>query len=104
MIRVTRSEQPSRTILTVDGQLSGESVSIVETCCKQAESDGNPVEISLRDLTGVDEDGRVLLTKLAARGVRLTARGVYTSYLIETLACTSQERTETPGPHLRKSA
>lgn len=116
MIRVTRIEHRSRTILTVDGELSGESVAIVETCCKQAESDGKPVEIFLRDVDAVGEDGRLLLIQLASRGVRLTARGVYTSYLIEKLASTKKDRPpahnastvparmRASSRHLRKSA
>ena len=43
MIRVTKTEEPSKTVVTIDGQLSGESVGLVETCCKEAESDGKPV-------------------------------------------------------------
>lgn len=94
MIRVTKSEKRSRTIVTIDGQLSGDSISVVEICCDQANSSGKPVELFLRDVTTVDEDGRVLLSRLAGRGVRLVATGVYTSYLVQAL--TDAEKMRVP--------
>ncbi len=86
MFRITRAEEPSRTILTVDGQLSGESIAAVETCCNQAGANGLPVQLYLRDVTSVDQAGQNLLSRLAAKGVDLIASGVYTSYLVEALA------------------
>jgi hypothetical protein len=85
MIRVTKTEEQSRTIITIDGQLSGDSVAVVEGCCKQAKQNGRPVEIFLRDVTTVDQVGQILLSRLAAIGVRLVARGIYTSYLVQSL-------------------
>ena len=85
MIRVTKTEGPSHIIVTVDGQLVGESIRVVETCCNEAKSDGKPVELFLRDVMTVDQAGRMLLNRLARRGVRLAGSGVYTSYLIECL-------------------
>ena len=89
MIRVTRTEDQSRTLVTIDGELSGESVCVVETFCNQAQSDAKPVQVFLRDVTRVDQAGQTLVTRLAAQGVRVTARGVYTSYLVQTLTCIS---------------
>jgi hypothetical protein len=86
MIRVIRTDEPSRTAVTVDGELSIESVCVVETCCQQAEAAGKPVRVFLRDVTTVDQAGRALLGRLSARGVRLAATGLYTSYMLETLA------------------
>ena len=86
MIRVTKTEERSRTVVTIDGQLSGECVTVVETCCCQAESKQKPVYVFLRDVTTVDPAGTMLLRRLAAKGIRLLARGVYTSYLVQTLA------------------
>jgi hypothetical protein len=85
MFRVTKAEEQSRTIITVDGQLSGEYLGIVEACCCQADSNGKPVDLFLRDVSTVDEVGRILLRRLAAKGVRLLARGVYTSYIVQAL-------------------
>jgi hypothetical protein len=83
MIRVTKTEEPSKTVVTIDGQLSGESVGLVETCCKEAESDGKPVYLFLRDVTAIDDGGRLLLRHLALNGIHVSGKGVYTSYVVE---------------------
>ena len=83
MIRVTKTEEPSKTVVTIDGQLSGESIGLVETSCKEAESDGKPVYLFLRDVTAIDDAGGLLLRHLARNGVRVSGRGVYTSYVVE---------------------
>lgn len=83
MIRVTKTEEPSKTVVTIDGQLSGESVGLVETCCKEADPDGKPVYLFLRDVTAIDDDGRLLLRHLARNGVHVSGKGVYTSYVVE---------------------
>ncbi len=86
MFRITKAEERLRTILTVDGQLSGDSIAAVETCCNQAGANGLPVQLYLRDVTSVDQAGQNLLSRLAAKGVDLIASGVYTSYLVQALA------------------
>jgi hypothetical protein len=92
MIRVTKTEEPSRTVVTIDGQLSGESVGLVETCCKEAESDGKPVHLFLRDVTAIDDGGRLLLRHLAGNGVRVSGRGLYTAYMVEELTTTNSRQ------------
>lgn len=85
MVRITKTEDRSRTTVTVNGQLSGDSVVLVETCCKEAESGRKPVQLFLRDITAMDQAGQTLLSRLAAKGLRLVASGVYTSYLVQSL-------------------
>jgi hypothetical protein len=85
MFLVSKSEEPSLTIITVDGQLAGDSIAVVETCCDLAISAGKAVQLFLRDVPMVDQAGRALLCRLAARGVQMLASGVYTSYLVEAL-------------------
>ena len=87
MFRITKAEERTRTILTIDGQLSDESIAAVEACCNQAGSDGRDVQLYLRDVTSVDQAGQNLLSRLAAKGVHLAASGVYTSYLVQALTC-----------------
>jgi len=86
MIRVTKTEERSRIVVTIDGQLSGECVPVIETCCSQAEAKRKPIYVFLRDVTTVDQAGTMLLRRLAAKGIRLLARGMYTSYLVQTVA------------------
>lgn len=86
MIRITKTEESARTVVTIDGELSSASVAVVENLCKEAESKGKPVELFLRDVTTVDHSGKTLLRRLAVKGVCLMARGVYTSYLVQSLS------------------
>jgi hypothetical protein len=85
MFRVSQSEERSRSVVTIDGQLSGDYIEVVKTCCDQAMATGKPVDLILRDISTIDQAGRALLRHLAASGVRLLARGVYTSYIVEAL-------------------
>jgi hypothetical protein len=43
---------------------------------------GRPVHLFLRDVSHIDEHGRSLLSRLARKGVRLSASGVYSSYIV----------------------
>src|SRR5579883_1259326 len=92
MIRVTRADESSGTVVTIDGQLSSDTIAIVETCCNQAKSNGKPVQLFLRHVTIVDHAGRTLLSRLAAEGVRLIGTGVYTSYLVQSLTGPEMQR------------
>ena len=85
MLRVSKADEQSRTIITVDGQLTGDSIAVIEACCRQAMSTGKPVHVFLRDVSLVDGAGRALLRRLAADSVRLFANGVYNSYLVRVL-------------------
>ena len=96
MVRVTKTEKPSKTLVTIDGQLSGEAVGLVQACCKEAESDGKPVHLFLRDVTAIDDGGRLLLQRLAGSGVRVSGSGVYTSYLVEELTAAANGGRSSP--------
>ena len=83
MIRIMTADEPANTTITVDGKLSGDGVEPVETCCIQAISKGKPVRLYLRDVSTIDERGRVLLRQLAQKGVGLKACGIYSSYIVD---------------------
>ncbi|HEU0138106.1 MAG TPA: hypothetical protein VFQ79_00265 [Bryobacteraceae bacterium] len=85
MFHVGRTEEQSGTVITIDGKLSHDCIEFVETYCSQEISTGKPVALFLRDLTIIDEAGRALLRRLTAKGVRLLASGVYTSYIVQGL-------------------
>jgi hypothetical protein len=85
MFRASKAEEGSRTVITIDGQLSGDSIEVVGNCCDEAVSTGKRVQLFLRDVSAVDQAGRDLLCRLAAKGVRVIASGVYTSYLVRAL-------------------
>ena len=82
MIRIMTATEPKAIKITVDGQLAGESVEAVDTHVSQAIGDGRPILLFLRDVSSIDENGRGLLSRLAAQGVRLSAAGVYSSFVV----------------------
>jgi len=77
------ADEPASTTFTVDGTLSDGSVEPVQTCCIEALSKGKRVRLHLRDVAAIGERGRTMLRYLAAKGVDLTANGVYSSYIVD---------------------
>ena len=86
MIRILTAAEPSGITITVDGRLAGDYIDAVDTCVKQAIGQGKPVHLFLRDVSSIDESGRLLLGRLAARGVQLSATGVYSSYIVSEIS------------------
>ena len=89
MIRIQTADDPACTTITVDGMLSGQTVEPVQTSCTEALLKGKPVRLHLRDVSAIDEYGRVMLRHLAARGVSLTANGVYSAYVVDAIQSAS---------------
>jgi len=77
------ADEPGLTMITVEGQLAGDNIQVVETICDHARSNGKPIWLFLRDVTVIGEDGQALLRRLATKGVRLKASGIYTSYIVQ---------------------
>jgi hypothetical protein len=86
MIRILSATEPNGITITVDGRLAGEYIEAVESCVKHAIGQGKPVHLFLRDVSSIDDGGRVLLGRLAAEGVRLSATGVYSSYIVSEIS------------------
>lgn len=82
MIRIFTEQEPAGTAITVDGQLVDECVDAVEACATQALSQSRQLRLYLRDVSHIDARGRSLLAVLAAKGVNISATGVYSSYIV----------------------
>jgi hypothetical protein len=83
MIRILTADEAARTTIIVDGMLSDESVEPVQTCCVEALSKGRPLRLHLREVSMIDDSGRAMLRLLAAKGVDLTADGIFSSYIVD---------------------
>lgn len=94
MIRIFTAEEPEAITLTVDGQLVDECVDAVEMNTRQAIQQGRPVHLFLRDVSHIGERGRAMLSRLASTGVRLTAAGIYSSFIVEELTRGRRERSD----------
>jgi outer membrane protein len=77
MFRITTQKKRSKTLLTVEGRLAGESVSTLEQCWRELHG-GSPSEKFSVDLCGVsfiDAAGKTLLKEIHRQGGRLVAQG-----------------------------
>lgn len=82
MIRIFTDNEPKAITLTVDGQLLDDCVETVENHTDHALAKGRPVHLFLRDVSHIGERGRAMLSRLASRGVRLSASGIYSSFIV----------------------
>lgn len=101
MIRILTANEPKAITITIDGQLVGENVDEVETCIQQTIGQQRPVHLFLRDVSDIDEQGRALLSRAAAKGVELSASGVYSSYVVERIR---QEPANVPRCRLTRTS
>ena len=85
VFRLDKTAEGTSIKLILNGQLSGDCIAAIETSCDEAIGNGKGVELVLHDVPSVDEAGRSLLRRLAAKGVRLIGKGVYTSYIVQSL-------------------
>lgn len=85
MFRISETKGRSCTVVNIDGRLVGDYVRVAEGCCFRALESARRVEVFLRDVSAVDEAGRDLLCRLARRGVRLRASGLYLSNLVKAI-------------------
>jgi hypothetical protein len=97
MIRIMTADQPALTMITVDGQLAGDNLQALETSCEEARSHRKPIWLFLRDVSVIAEDGVALLRRLAAKGIRLKASGIYTSYIVQSIQPDDLLRTHCGG-------
>ncbi len=86
MIRITTTTSRNGTTVMVEGQVVREYVEAIDMVVKQACVRGLPVHLFLRDVATIDESGRALLSRMAAMSVRLSATGVYSSYIVEEIS------------------
>ena len=87
MFRITQTDYPKRTMLVVEGELSGDDLGIIEKACLEALSKHNRVVVLLKEITRIDERGKVFLKRLATTGVRMRALGIYSRFLLRRLMC-----------------
>ena len=83
MLRITVQEDSSRLRLHLAGRLVGLWVAETENAWRSAPVSGSPVEIDMRDVTGIDQAGLCLLQAMNQAGARFIAKGVAMEALVE---------------------
>ena len=69
MLRIERSEN-QEVVFTVSGQIDSDTMAELERLI-DSEAKGRGVVLNLKDLTLVDEDGVIFLTRCESNGVKL---------------------------------
>ena len=83
MLRITVQEHGTLWRLHLAGRLEGAWVGETENIWRSAPVSRRPVEIDMRDVTGIDEAGRCLLRAMNQAGARFIAKGVAIEALVE---------------------
>ena len=88
MLRITVDKSGSLCRLKLAGRLGGPWVPETEKAWRSALlcSTSKQIEIDMKELTAVDDDGRELLALMHQAGARLVAQGVEMTALVEELA------------------
>jgi hypothetical protein len=92
MLRITLQEDGTLWRLHLAGRLAGAWVAETENAWRSALVSGRPVEIDIREVTGLDEAGRCLLRAMNREGARLIAKGVAMEALVEEITGISVRR------------
>jgi len=82
MIRIETAAGPGGIRIAIDGQLIHEYVEEVEDLLRKATEQHQGVHLFLRNVSHIDEAAHSLLSRLAARGVKLSAAGLYSTYVV----------------------
>jgi hypothetical protein len=82
MIRIQTANNRGGITIAIDGQLIGQYVEEVEASIRKAIEQHKDLRLFLRDVSHIDETGQLLLSRLAAEGVKLSAVGLYSSYVV----------------------
>jgi hypothetical protein len=83
MLRITLQEDGTLLRVHLAGRLAGAWVAETENTWRCAQVCGKPVEIDIREVTGIDEAGRCLLRAMNQEGASLVAKGVAMKALVE---------------------
>jgi hypothetical protein len=83
MLRITVHADGPLWRLHLAGRLAGAWVAETEKAWRSEPVSGCPVEIDMREVTGIDEAGRCLLEAMNQAGARFIAKGVAMEALVE---------------------
>ncbi len=79
-LRITTRRRQGKTVVQVDGKLTGDEVRALEETCRRARL---PLALDLANLETADETGLRLLRALAAAGAVLRDTSPYVALLLE---------------------
>jgi hypothetical protein len=83
MLRITVHRDGGQCRLELSGRLCGPWVGETETVWRSAACSGEEIEVDIREVTGLDDAGYMLLAAMHEAGARFAAQGVAMTALIE---------------------
>lgn len=104
MLKITVVKNRAGLRLIAEGKLAEPCVSELETAWNQAwqEGGGRPIPVDLSEVTSIDPRGEAALAAMITEGARLTARGLFSEYIVERLM--RRARKERVRPYRRDVA
>jgi len=85
LFRLEKGQDQGKTVITLEGELAGEYVAVVEGYMKNLLSGPAPLVVRLLDVNFIDPAGIHLLKGFVDHGVALQGSGVYTSFILSRL-------------------
>jgi ABC-type transporter Mla MlaB component len=92
MLRITIEQDCALCRLHLAGRLAGAWVAETESTWCSARNSGRPVEVDLREVTGIDGAGLCLLRAMSQAGARLIAKGLAMEALVEEITGSRVDR------------
>ena len=83
MLRMTVHENDALCRLELEGRLEGPWVGEIEHAWRSSSLPGKQIEVDMREVVGIDDAGRELLTAMHQAGAHLIAKGVWMRALVE---------------------
>jgi hypothetical protein len=83
MLKITTHTEGERTVLELEGSLSGPWVEELKECWQRAAGGGEAMTVVLKQVSYVDRPGRIILGEMYRQGVELAAEGCMIRAIIE---------------------
>ena len=100
MLRITVDQDDTSCRLKLAGRLCGHWVAETKRAWRSSPCLGKQIEVDMRELTGIDNDGRELLSAMCQAGARLVVEGVWMTALVEEI--TGNQQIDAPLGQSRK--
>ena len=85
LFRLEKGQDQGKTVITLEGELAGEYVPVVEGYMKNLLGGPAPLVVRLRNVNFIDPAGIHLLKGFVDHGVSLQGSGIYTSFILARL-------------------
>ena len=94
MLKITMIENGREPRLKVEGKLAEPCVSELESAWNHVRlaSGNRPIQVDLSGVTLINSTGEAVLVAMVAEGARLTAKGLYSEFLVKQLMNKSPNR------------